>query len=87
MQKLVETDSKVKFNSVNEFTVGLLKHFDERKLFILSMSESCLRKWQREASDCFSWFLIFMFLPQNSLILYYFGFPVWKVGRNKLGGQ
>ena len=31
-KKWIETGSKLKFDSVNEFTVGLLEYFDERKL-------------------------------------------------------
>ena len=86
-KKWVETGSEVIFDSVNEFTGGLLKHFGQKLLFNLSKSESCLRKWRREASNCVSLFLILCFCVKIELILYYFGVPVWKIRRNKLGGQ
>ena len=72
-KKWVKTGSEVIFDSVNEFTGGLLKHFDEKILSNLSKSESCLRKWRREASDCVSLFLIVMFLCQNrfNIILFW----------------
>ena len=72
-EKWVETGSEVIFDSVNEFTGGLLKHFDEKILSNSSKSESCLRKWRREASDCVSLFLIVVFLCQNrfNIILFW----------------
>ena len=79
--KWIETGSKVRFNSVNEFTVSLLECFDERKLSNFSKSEICSGKWQQEESDCVLWFLCFCFLPKIVSILYYFGVTVWKVGR------
>ena len=86
-KKWVKTGLEVIFNSVNEFTGGLLKHFGQTLLFNSPKSKSCLRKWRREASDCVSLFLILCFCVKIELILYYFGVPVWKIRRNKLGGQ
>ena len=41
-EKMVETGSEVIFDSVNEFTGGLLKHFDEKRLSNSSKRKSCL---------------------------------------------
>ena len=85
-EKWVETDSKVKFNSVNDFRGGLLEYFMKRKFSNSSKSESCHGKWQQEASDCVLWFLGFVFYPKIVLKYIHFGVPLWKVGRNILGG-